>query len=96
MTRLRLIHLDVDIIPPSTPLSTTPMSMWPQSILNNLDFKSRYLVEGLLSHGTIDIEDVTTLIHSLATYRTPFHLGILEGLFRWTRSKSLQNDVKGE
>lgn len=72
------------------------MPTWTSASLESLDFDRRYLVEGLLSHGVLITPEVPQVLASLAKYRADLQPRILEGLFRWSRTTSLDEDLRGK
>ena len=69
------------------------MPVWPD--LTHLQYTIRFLVEGLLSHGTFSVPEIGDLLTELRRYQPEFHEPILEGLFRWTRRGALCRDLRG-
>ena len=98
MVRLRLVGLGPDFSTPSAPAVPRAMPSWPSvsGILDGLDFEIRYLVEGLLSHGTLTVPEVGDLMKSLERFQRSDRVLILEGLFKWTRRGTINIDVRGE
>lgn len=98
MVRLRLINLEPDFGNPTTPAISRPLPLWSHitAILESLTFELHYLVEGLLSHGSITVPEVGDLVTSLRRFRPDDQVLILEGLFKWTRRGSIDVDIRRE
>ena len=99
MVRLKLINLNPDFSTPTAPLTEKPMPSWPSVVLSSLEdipFEMRYLVEALVSHGTVMLPEVGDLMRSLGRYRFTLDekIRILEGLFTWTRRNDIDSDVR--
>ena len=91
MVRLRLIHLDPDFSTPNAKLQTQKL---PNHWILPRDFEERYLIEALLSHGTITIPEIEDTILCINRYRQDFRLTLLEGLFKWNRSGTIDKDIR--
>ncbi|THH33039.1 hypothetical protein EUX98_g1143 [Antrodiella citrinella] len=59
-------------------------------------FATRYLVEGLLSHGLISICEVESLRGGIRIYEETQRVAILEGIFKAGRHSDVRRDVRGE
>ena len=59
------------------------------------DFRTRYLVEGLLSQGLVTVLEVEDLLKSVSKLDEGIRSSVLEGLFRWTRQGKIGRDVIG-
>ncbi|EKM49158.1 uncharacterized protein PHACADRAFT_201955 [Phanerochaete carnosa HHB-10118-sp] len=97
MVRLRMINLDPDFSTPTehVPVQAMPGAEFVDRCLQCLPFDKRYLIEALLSHGTITIPEVDELLRALAHYqRDDDQIVILEGLFKWTRQASIEKDLQ--
>ncbi len=100
MVRLRMLNLYPDFddatIPEPDPL---PMPRWRdlplRTLLTDLSFAIRYLIEALLSHGNISIPEILELLSVLSHVPADRRPLVLEGLFKWTRQTNITADVRG-
>lgn len=97
MVRLRMIHLEPDFSTPTRLVPMQPISSAQsiEDLLSSLPFEKRYLVEALLSHGTVTVPELPELLHALTRYRRDDQTIVLEGLFKWTRRASVKQDIRG-
>ncbi|KAI0752286.1 RdRP-domain-containing protein [Irpex lacteus] len=99
MVRLRMLNLYPDFddatIPEPDPL---PMPRWRdlplRTLLTDLSFAIRYLIEALLSHGNISIPEILELLSVLSHVPADRRPLVLEGLFKWTRQTNITADVR--
>lgn len=98
MVRLRLINLHPDFSTPTASSTVWQMPSWASvsSSLDNIPFEMRYLIEALVSHGTVTVPEVGDLLCGLRRYRSDDRLDLLEGLFKWTRRGSIDTDLRRE
>ena len=66
--------------------------------MEGLPFEMRYLVEALVTHGKVILPEVDRLMRCLDQHRftDSDKIGILEGLFIWTRRGDIDADIRRE
>ena len=98
MVRLRLLHLDPDFVTPTAEIITKPMPVYSNAkrVFEGATFEERYLLEALLSHGTVTVPEVLDTWTTINRYRYENRLHIMEGLFKWTRVGSIDEDIRRE
>lgn len=65
-----------------------------ESLLYDMRFDKRYLVEAVISHGIVVVPEVPDLLKSLTRYRHDDQIRVLEGLFKWTRHGPIGVDIR--
>lgn len=96
MVRLRLLRINPDFFHPSIPPSLHQLPNWSftEKSVAHWSFSDRYLLESLLSHGTVTLPEVSDLVKSIHEYYTTNSTLVLEGLSKRKRRSSIEHDLK--
>jgi hypothetical protein len=98
MVRLRMLNLFPDF-DDATAAEPPPIIMPRLSsfsaMLGEISFEIRYLIDALLSHGTVSLPEVEEMLQRLSRFSSSHRVMILEGLFAWTRRGNITADIKG-
>ncbi|KAI0090965.1 RdRP-domain-containing protein [Irpex rosettiformis] len=99
MVRLRMLNLYPDFDDATRPvLDVLPMPRWSepgiQQLMKAQSFSIRYLVEALLTHGSLSIPELAELFSALSRMPSSRRTLVLEGLFMWTRRDTITSDLR--